>query len=53
MPLPRIALVVLTLLTVGCAVLSGSREQYFVCSYDNVWDAALETMRGQSVFVLR
>ena len=49
MPLPRIALVVLTLLTVGCAVLSGSREQYFVCSYDNVWDAALETMRGQSV----
>ena len=49
MPLPRIALVVLALLTVGCAVLSGSREQYFVCSYDNVWDAALETMRGQSV----
>ncbi len=49
MPLPRIALVVLTLLTVGCAVLSGSREQYFVCSYDNVWNAALETMRGQSV----
>ena len=49
MPLPRIALVVLALLSVGCAVLSGSREQYFVCSYDNVWDAALETMRGQSV----
>ncbi len=49
MPLPRIALVVLTLLSVGCAVLSGSREQYFVCSYDNVWDAALETMKGQSV----
>jgi hypothetical protein len=49
MPLPRIALVVLALLSVGCAVLSGSREQYFVCSYDNVWDAALETMKGQSV----
>ncbi len=48
MPLPRIALVVLALLSVGCAALSGSHEQYFVCSYDNVWDAALETMKGQS-----
>ena len=46
---PRIALVVLALLSVGCAALSGSREQYFVCSYDSVWDAALETMKGQSV----
>ena len=49
MPTPRIALVVLALISVGCAVLSGSREQYFVCSYDRVWDAALETMKGQSV----
>lgn len=49
MPLSRIALVVLALFTVGCAALSGSREQYYVCSYDNVWDAALETMKGQSV----
>lgn len=49
MPLPRIALVVLALLSVGCAALSGSREQYYVCSYDNVWDAALDTMKGQSV----
>lgn len=49
MSLPRIALVVLALLSVGCAALSGSREQYFVCSYDSVWDAALETMKGQSV----
>jgi uncharacterized lipoprotein len=49
MSIPRIALVVLALLSVGCATLSGSREQYFVCSYDNVWDAALETMKGQSV----
>ena len=46
---PRIALVVLVLLSVGCAALSGSREQYFVCSYDRVWDAAIETMKGQSV----
>ena len=42
-------MVVLVLLSTGCAVLSGSQEQYFVCSYDNVWDAALETMKGQSI----
>jgi hypothetical protein len=45
----RIALVLLVLFSVGCAALSGSREQYYVCSYDSVWDAALETMKGQSV----
>ena len=49
MPLPRLPLVVLALLSVGCAALSGSREQYYVCAYDNVWDAALETMKGQPV----
>ena len=49
MPLSRIALALFALLSVGCAALSGSREQYFVCSYDSVWDAALETMKGQSV----
>ena len=43
------ALVILGLLSVGCAALSGSREQYYVCSYDTVWDAALETMKGQSI----
>ena len=30
-------------------MLSGSQEQYYVCSYDTVWDASLETMKGQSV----
>ena len=49
MPTSRIALVVLALLSVGCAALSGSREQYFACSYDSVWDASLETMKGQSI----
>ena len=49
MPLPRIALALFALLSVGCATLSGSREQYFVCAYDSVWGAALETMKGQSV----
>jgi uncharacterized lipoprotein len=49
MPIPQIALVFLALLSVGCAALSGSREQYYVCSYNNVWDAALDTMKGQSI----
>ncbi len=49
MPTTRLTLVALALLSVGCATLSGSHEQYFVCSYDVVWDAALETMKGQSV----
>lgn len=49
MPNLRIVLISLALLSAGCAALSGSREQYFVCSYDMVWDAALETMKGQSV----
>jgi hypothetical protein len=45
----RITIVVFAVISVGCAALSGSREEYFVCSYDTVWDAALETMKGQSV----
>ena len=49
MPIPRIAMVVLALLSVGCASLSGSREQYFVCSYNSVWDATFESMKGQSI----
>jgi hypothetical protein len=49
MPISRVALAAFALLSVGCAALSGSREQYYVCSYDSVWDAALETMKGQSV----
>lgn len=35
--------------TAGCASLSGSREQYYVCPYDTVWNAALDTMKGQSI----
>ena len=45
----RIAIIMLTLLSAGCAMLSGSREQYFVCSYDTVWDVSLETMKGHSI----
>lgn len=46
---PRVAMVLLALFSVGCASLSGSHDQYYVCSYDTVWDAAFETMKGQSI----
>ena len=35
----------------GCAALSGSREQYLACSYDTVWDAALESMKDRPLQV--
>ncbi len=44
------ALAFLVVLTCsGCASLSGSRDLYFVCSYDTTWDTALETMKGYSI----
>ena len=49
MPTSRFAIIILALFSVGCASLSGSHDQYFVCSYDTVWDAALDTMKGQSI----
>jgi len=33
----------------GCASLSGSNDQYFVCSYDVVWDAALQSVKDRPV----
>ncbi|HSC56048.1 MAG TPA: hypothetical protein VLC51_02530 [Nitrospira sp.] len=33
----------------GCASLSGSRDQYFVCPYDTVWNTTVETMKGYSI----
>jgi hypothetical protein len=35
----------------GCASLSGSKDQFFVCSYDVVWDAALESMKDRPIQV--
>ena len=35
----------------GCATLSGSNDQFFVCSYDIVWDAALESVKDRPVQV--
>jgi len=31
----------------GCASLSGSKDQFYVCSYDVVWEAALETVKDR------
>ena len=45
----RPLLIVLVLIMPGCASLSGSHDQYFVCSYDTVWDTALETLKGYSI----
>ncbi len=45
----RPLLFVLVLIMPGCASLSGSHDQYFVCSYDTVWDTALETFKGYSI----
>ena len=39
----------LIVLASGCATMSGSQEQYYVCSYDVVWDASVETMKGYSI----
>lgn len=33
----------------GCATISGSHDQYYVCSYDTVWDATLDTLKAHSV----
>ena len=33
----------------GCASLSGSNDQFFVCSYDVVWDAALESVKDRPI----
>ena len=35
----------------GCASLGGSKDQFFVCSYDVVWDAALESLKDRPVQV--
>jgi len=47
--LKHITLVLPLFAITGCAELSGSRDHYVVCSYDTVWEAAVETMKSYSV----
>jgi len=35
----------------GCSSVAGIQERYVVCSYDHVWDAALESVKDRSVTV--
>jgi hypothetical protein len=41
----------LLLLISGCASLAGVQERYTVCSYDHVWDAAVESVKDRSIKV--
>lgn len=33
----------------GCATLSGNQEYFYVCSYDTVWQAAIDSMKAYSI----
>jgi hypothetical protein len=46
-----IGVLVLSILLAGCSSLTGLQERYVVCSYDQVWDAALETVKDRAVKV--
>lgn len=46
---PRIAVLILLSMCAGCAALSGDRKQFYACTYDIVWDASLEVMKGESI----
>ncbi len=41
----------LFLLQIGCSSLTGLQERYAVCRYDDVWDAALESVKDRAVTV--
>lgn len=43
------ALVLILWFLTACAALSGSRDHYYVCSYDTAWDAAIDTMKPYSI----
>lgn len=45
----RVIVLLPFLMLTACASLSGSRDHSFVCPYDTVWDATLNTMKGYSV----
>ncbi len=37
----------LSLTAISCASLSGSKDQFFVCSFDTTWEAALESVKDR------
>jgi len=45
----RVTLLLPFLALAACASLSGGRDHIFVCSYDTVWEATSEVMKGYSV----
>jgi len=45
----RIIALLTSLAWSGCASLSGSKDQFFVCSYEVVWDAALESVKDRPI----
>lgn len=52
MPLARtIGLLLVVGATAGCTSLAGLQERYVVCSYDQVWDSALDAVKSRSVSV--
>ena len=52
MPLARtIGLLLVVSASAGCASFAGARERYVVCSYDQVWDSALDAVKSRSVKV--
>jgi hypothetical protein len=41
----------LSILVTGCSSLAGMQERYTVCSYDQVWDAAVDSVKDRSIKV--
>ena len=41
----------LCVLLTGCSALAGVQERYTVCSYDQVWDAAVDSVKDRSIKV--
>lgn len=37
----------IALIASGCASFSGSKDQFFVCSFDTAWEAALESVKDR------
>lgn len=51
MALRTACLTLLTALAAGCVSAPGLEQRYAVCSYDTLWDAAVETLKDRPVKV--